>query len=498
MRDLIELAQVVNRHKTKSLRTLDNHAEDRVIDFYNKILDGVFKNDDAASNFYFGKDSSYHQYRRLKNKLKDRLWNSVVFVDVNSPKFSSIQKAFYTCHKNLVIIKILLGRYARTSAIDLINRTLKYSRKYEFSEISLELCRFLRRHHAIKTGRRSEYEKYRKEVKDLEKVVHAENVVAECLEAATLELLKSTKPSKQYFEVAEHSISILKDIRTNTFRYLVFSGDLIVTYHLHRRNYEQAIQESDHIIDQFRRKKYLPTQLIIQFVYHKIIAYAELRDYKMCLELYEDNISLFEVGVIRWYNIKELMFLLQFQQQQYGDAIETFREVVTNDTFKNQSVKRQESWKLFNAYLIYLQEKNIISSQTIDRGFRLNKFLNEVPLFSSDKMGHNIPVLIIQIIFLIHYKKYDDLNERIEAIEKYTTRYLRRDNNFRSNCFIKMLLQIPKRQFHRKAAERHARPYLSKLLSLPLGKADQPFEIEIIPYETLWEYVLESLDNRFH
>ena len=112
------------------------------------------------------------------------------------------------------------------------------------------------------------------------------------------------------------------------------------------------------------------------------------------------------------------------------------------------------------------------------------------------KRQENIPILLSQILILIIDKDYDRLLSRIEAVEKYASRYLRKDQNFRSNCFIKMILEIPKRNFHRKAVERHAKKYIQKLESMPLQMADQPYEIEIIPYEHLWEYTLESLDTR--
>ncbi len=43
--------------------------------------------------------------------------------------------------------------------------------------------------------------------------------------------------------------------------------------------------------------------------------------------------------------------------------------------------------------------------------------------------------------------------------------------------------------------KRKAAPYLKKPKSVPLEFAKQTAELEIIPYEELWGYVLESLDN---
>ncbi len=56
-----------------------------------------------------------------------------------------------------------------------------------------------------------------------------------------------------------------------------------------------------------------------------------------------------------------------------------------------------------------------------------------------------------------------------------------------------MRIQLPKRNFHKVAVLRHAKPYVDKLATMPQSKSKQFFEVEIIPYEHLWEFVLESL-----
>ena len=160
----------------------------------------------------------------------------------------------------------------------------------------------------------------------------------------------------------------------------------------------------------------------------------------------------------------------------------------------------KETFRNFQAYLFFINKiKNFEIKDNLLTSFRVRKYLNEVPIFSMDKRGYNIPILIVQILLLIHEKKYEQLTDRMEAIEKYTTRYIKKDENFRSNCFIKMLLQIPKRNFHRVAVERHAKKYFDKLISVPLSIANQAYEVEIIPSnEHLWEYILESLESKIY
>ncbi len=88
--------------------------------------------------------------------------------------------------------------------------------------------------------------------------------------------------------------------------------------------------------------------------------------------------------------------------------------------------------------------------------------------------------------------------DRVESLNLYCYRYLRKDDTYRSNCFIKMLLQLPKANFHREAVVRKTEKLYNKLIENPSNLSMQASEIEIMPYEMLWEYVLDSLDNKIH
>ena len=60
-----------------------------------------------------------------------------------------------------------------------------------------------------------------------------------------------------------------------------------------------------------------------------------------------------------------------------------------------------------------------------------------------------------------------------------------------------MLLTIPDSDFHKAAVERKSQDYLNQLAANPIGKSGQSHLLEIIPYETLWHLLLDSLEARF-
>lgn len=125
--------------------------------------------------------------------------------------------------------------------------------------------------------------------------------------------------------------------------------------------------------------------------------------------------------------------------------------------------------------------------------FKLAKFINETTIFSKDKSGMNIAIIVIKLLILLQERKFSRLLDEVEATEQYCYRHLRGENTKRSYYFIKMLLQIPLGQFDPEVIESKVSRFNEKLTAIPLQVANQTTEIEVIPYEDLWDFAMQSL-----
>jgi hypothetical protein len=184
--------------------------------------------------------------------------------------------------------------------------------------------------------------------------------------------------------------------------------------------------------------------------------------------------------------------------RNYQDAYRVLTTTMEHKRFKFLPPSIEEIWKIYEAYMFYLIALGLVQPSPDDAHFakfRIGKFINETPIFSQDRRGMNIPILVIQILYMILERQYDQAVDRIEAIEKYCSRYLRQDETFRSNTFIKMLLTIPENHFNKVAVVRKAEKYLQKMKQFPQNMMGQSFEIEVIPFEDMWEIALNTLEN---
>ena len=502
MDELREMSRVVSKNKIKQIPTLDRkYAEDRVYDFYERILNDQFRDDKEAAAFYFNVEGST-QYRKLKTKLRTRLQNTLFFIDTNNAKFSNAQQAFYQCQKDLTVIKLLQGRNAGKAAYIQCKRTLAQAKKFEFVEIVVELLKFLRGHYALNSGDFKAYKNICRELTRYEEIKLHEDRANAYYQDISLHLDKKIGADRESLRRAYVYLNELEEV-----------GKKIKTFNLHMLKYwlELLVLSTENRLDLllkscskairfFNAKPNFSKHFMGVFYYYKLLTLTKLGDYSAGSRIVTTCNKIFEEGTNLWYNTQELYFALCMHTRRYGKSGEILEVVYNTNQFKFQFEHRREAWALNEAYLYYV---SLIGKLSVESGsrtgrFRVKKFLNDMPVYAGDKRGFNVPVLVVQILILIHNRSYDQLADRLEAIERYTTRYLKRDTNFRSNCFIKMLLQVPKRHFHRAAVIRHAESYYSKLIEESSTKSNEAFEMEIIPYEHLWEYILESLDNRFH
>lgn len=506
MEDLIELVRVLSKNKIKQIDLIHpsfsiKGRDSRETKLYEKIISGEIQTEEEGQLFFYGDSPRRGQYfKRLKTRLQEKLFNSLFFIDFNQPHFTDIQRAFYKCHKNYAIIKILIGRQSKSASIDLAKKTLRYALKFEFTELVINLSRILRLHYGTISGDFKESQKYNQLLAEAKETLTSELIAEEYYTDIAANFVNS-RSSK--FEIEERAKSYEEHLRkllekSNSYNFILHSYYVFVLRYQIINDYERTLEVCQEAINAFKKKAHISTQsALLIFHFNMLTCYRQLRKYQegeatalICLEY---SVK----GSYNWYAIQETYLLLAVQSGQYLKAWNVLQETITSKNFSKQLGRVAEIWNIYKAYLLFLVLIEEIPGEEKKR-FRIGKFLNEVPTFSKDKRGINIPIIIIQILFDLLYRNYGNVIDRVEALNMYCHRYLRKDDTFRSNCFIKMLLQLPPAQFNKVAAQRKAAKFHEKLVEMPIEKARQGSEIEIIPYEELWKFTLQLLDKKFH
>lgn len=506
MKSLIEISKIVTKKRISKVdifnKSLLNKKDSKFNEFYEGLVMEKFKTDEEAARVLYNTTPQDDRYRQLKSRFSKRLLTTLFFLDSNDAAFSDYHSAYYTCNKQWSLVRILLSSGARNAAMKIISKTITVAEQYRFSDIILNCARILMSNASLK-GNDKEYNIYasltKKSLRDLEYEISAE----EMYQRLTIHFaissgvnLESAAEADKYLEkvknLCEKSDSYILHFTMHQIKILSFQlkGDY--------KNTLKACVDAEEYLNAnkpFNQKiRHAALALI------KISCYLQLREYVNGKKNAEKCLDLFEAGSNNWFVFLEYYFLLSMRTENFMGAAGIFLKVINHVRFPFTNEDRQEKWKIFEAYLNYIFETENLNKDLLTdanrRKFRLLKFLNEVPHFTKDKKGYNVAILIIQILYLLEKGDYIGIIDRSEALQVYCNRYLRKDDAFRSSCFLKMLLLIEKEDFKYERIKQAASKYQHKLAEGEPGGNNHVHEWEIIPYETLWEKVLNRLKNK--
>jgi hypothetical protein len=501
MKRLKELAQFISKLKVSQIKIVGNSKspKTRSDEFYKKLLADEFQNDDDAAQYFFGTNGKDRNYQILKKRFESNLLSTIFFIDYKENNLRVEQKVYYSLLKEITACKILFVRGVPKLGVDILMRALKKATLYHLTDIAYDASKMLSRYYGNINKNEKEFEYYHNISVCKRQILDAELLSEEYYNRLFLMYRKERINLEQLNKQAQIYYNEIEPLlRKFPYNRLHLTGRLIQLLIIaSKRDLKGLLSACNEAIDFFESLEVRFVGSLQIYLQQKALACLQLKQFEEGKTAIIQSIACYNNKNVNWFWDHYAYALLSLHSKDYQKAKLIFIEVNATQGFDKLPQHFMECWRIIEAYLNYLSVTGKITNENL-KYFRLQKFINEVPVFASDKRVLNIPILVIQILFLLHeaktsQSKQDIAIDRINAIEQYCSRYLRRSNNFRSNCFIKMLLQIPAGHFNKIAVKRKAEEYIKKLYSEEMSFATQSFEIEIVPYEVLWELALESL-----
>lgn len=441
---------------------------------------------------------------RTLNRLENQLINEVLFFDIQKISRTAKGKRVINLYKRYAAIKSMLEFSYIKLAVYYSEKLLAEAIKMQILDLVILLSEYLEYHYAFNHIDQKKYLKY--------STIHNTTL-------AKIQLKR--KVSKLYFEFAQHILSgksflPLDDMihYENTIKdmdKLVFRGQTEIViirihairyfYYLLRRDYEELVQMAEDSVEYFQVN--MPDNPMENFmsILRRGVAYIYIRQYTKARADLDYLINLKPtVATLHWNSLFSYSFVLYMLMNNYQSGANTLIYVTLEKGLNRLDDMWLQQWRIRSAYVHFLAKIGKVDLAALGKkrvpNFRLGKFLNEVPLYSKDKRGLNISIIIAQFIILLADRKFDKLYDRVEAISKYSYRHLKNDFKLRSNCFIRMLLALVKADYNPIRANRYAEKYLKRLKTTEMNLNEYSTEIEIIPYEQLWEIIIEMLSKK--
>jgi tetratricopeptide (TPR) repeat protein len=278
-----------------------------------------------------------------------------------------------------------------------------------------------------------------------------------------------------------------------------FVNDLTFFYYQCVGDYKKGLEIAQQGLKENTELKNKELLGIYQSKRNIAIAHFYLKNYEEANTWFLEVLSMVTVGTRNWFNATSLYYLSLISQKDYDTLYALSIKILSNKNL-NKFPYFEEQWKLREAYLHFLIRIGKIELPKEDKqvlkAFSLTKFLNSVPFHTKDKSGQNITILVIQILFLLLDNKYGQIIDRVDSLTQYTYRYLHKNETFRSNCFIKMLLLMVKADFHPIRTQNYTAELKKKLDSSHLITDEKSTQVEIIPYDYLWDLIIEILHEK--
>lgn len=497
MDHLIELVQFLSKNKFKHLEVFAKNSRLRV--FYEKLRDGSLKTEQEARDYFFPNDKNAKTYYyRLAQQLEERLVNLLFLVDFHQTAANELQRDALICYRNFAAAQSLMVRFMRSAAIKIAEETIKISIKNEFTDMTLPFSRMLAIHYGSHDKHKTKFEYYNRLLEKMQELLEAE-ILAEKYHTE-ITMYYNLKRSAdlvfaQKISVYAQELKTYTD-RLSSYRLNLFAHQVFIIQSMYMADYAKSAEACRNALQYFEQQKQrTPRAVLLNFSGQLVVSLQMLGQYEEGIIIEKKILALAPPHSISWFILMDDLSRLYLHSEQYGLALENIIEVKNNPALSKQASLLQERWRTNEAMIYYLiRAGKVQQPEGVQFKFRTKKFINEFSSSIHDKSGNNILLITLMILFLLLDQDYSSIIDKIDALKAYTHRHLRRDETYRTNCFIKMIMQLDKGDFHPVAVQRKAEPYYKKLLAVPLHKAKQDYDLEIIPYETLWTFILESLE----
>lgn len=437
--------------------------------------EGVRVNKEGEERFYPGRRRAGDQLARLQKGLVQRMTNSLLSQD---GLHKGYWEKYYHAYKALLLCDMLRNKGRLGAVATVATDTLKVADKHHFTALAAESCRMLTYHYSVVQANPKRYREYKARQDEKSLVLEWENRAYDYYHELALELRTAKTVGPDLIQQTEAYKASLDEapavVNSFTFQRMRYTIQLIL-YRM-TNDLGKIVLACREALDFFNGLPFqLPPQARRSIYFNLIPAYLQSGAYLDAQESIEQVKNLLHASGSNWISIHQYQVILGFHTRDLA--------LVNNSLAVMKKNKLQG--RVAEEAVIYQLYLDILEGQ---EELKLGRFLNEVPTYAADKKGMNINILILQLLIFLQRNDRPAIIDRMEAVQAYAYRYLAKDPAMRrSELFFRMLFLLAKSTFELAGVERRSPGIIRELKETP--RHISAIDIEIVPYELLWEKV---------
>jgi hypothetical protein len=211
-----------------------------------------------------------------------------------------------------------------------------------------------------------------------------------------------------------------------------------------------------------------------------------LKRFDKGIRVVEGYLSELDEEHLYWTRLMEYNYLLSMQSKQFAEGSHILNTVLNSKNYVHMDEINQSRWDIYRVYSYFLtKDKRLIKK------FNIDEYLQNTPEYKKDLAGYNVAIIVLQIINGLN-GDLKILHGKLDALDDYVSKYLNNSFGKRTKLFSKLLhkLAVHNRDYETILAKSK---YLEEKLHNTRITPDIYTDIEIAPYEYLWDIVVSEL-----
>lgn len=495
MNEIANLARIVTSRSLASLPVLDLRS--RQTNKENQFVTALTESPDATQlqvvKALYGKATAANvrALQKLQSRVRSKLLNQLYFLDHSDPRHLVSRRYELECLDLLHKVSILYAEREYKMSERLLLRCLRLAETGEFAQYAVQCIRMLRNLYA-EQRQAIPYKKVAKQLLRVQQLLAWEDEAEQLYADTQLALGGTVATRRAVLAVLPDRVALLETLHRKARSFTTYNivYRIRLAYEELQGNYLEIIRVTAAASRRLRDGKLNARRFDIRFNHFmSIFAYLRSRQPVQGLRLADEYTRDFHPSSSNWFYFQEHHVLLALHAEQYERAQELMAIILKNPSYQIQREAALQRWDLYKAYLDFVLPPQRV---TTARQRQMAQWVLQLPEYSRDKRGHNVAILVLQLLHFLRERNLESVLMRLERLRKYQQRHLYEATTLRSRLFLRLLQVIVEKNFDAPGAAERGKVLLQQLRDTP-PPGEAFAEVEIIPYEHLWQLVLNLL-----
>lgn len=429
--------------------------------------------------------------QKLQSRVQAKLLNQLYFLDHSDQRHLVSRRYELECLDLLHKVSILYAERDFKLAERLLQRCLRLAVAGEFTQYAVQTARMLRNLYG-EQRKPGPYKKMTKTFLQAQQQLACEDEAEQGQSDIQLAVTSTVAARRNLLASMPTRLAQLEGLYRKARSFATYNAlyRARLTHEELQGNFKEMIRVAAAAERHFADGKLNERRFDLRFN-HFVTIYAYLRSRQPVrgLLLAERYLRDFHPSSNNWFYFQEHHVLLALHAGRYELAQRLLDAVAKNPAIVGQREAAMQRWDLYRSYLNFVLPA---ARSLTARQRQVAQQMLLLPEYSRDKRGHNVAILVLQLLHFLRERNLEPVLVRLERLRKYQQRHLTEVATLRSRLFLRLLQLIVEKNFDPKKAAERSQNLLQQLRDTP-PPGEAFAEVEIIPYENLWAIVLGLL-----